>query len=367
MRRGAFLLGTLLLTLAWASAQEQSEGGERRGLSFGFEGIRLYSFYPTGLDLSLAYAGLDFGLAGDTLLFLKLGGGYQEMAFPRDPATGEPQPASGLRVFDSPNAQWELAFIQGLSARADGDNLMEAFLFYRGRYDAYANSYPETVFTDMRGLFGTSFMAGLSIDSVEIDPHRAKRGLYAEATGEWGPGYLNAKTDFWRLSGQARVFLPIFDLPGGNANLLNMYAALYGGLDCAGGVEVPIYVNQSMGGRVLGPSLGGRVRGYGRTAYDSAFKAAASAELRLVGPALGLDSLLPVLFAFVDAGYFYGFSDAYYHAQDRGGLASAGAGLVVDLFGAAQLGAIAGFKLIEDRLYAVPDAFFWSLVFAFHY
>ncbi len=358
------LVALALLALPAAlAAQEPLE------LSFRFDGVRMYSFYPTGGDLALLLSGpaLDLGLGGETELMFKAGGGYQQFVLPRDPATGEPETAAGFNPYDSPNFQWELAFIQAYLRRADGDGLLKVFLLYRGRYDSYAANFPDAVFADAQGLFGSSLMAGASLDSVAVNAHRAKEGIYAELAGEWGPGFLNAATDFWRVSAQARGFPPLFDLPGGGGNLLNLYAAGFGGLDLAGGESVPLYVNRSFGGRELRGSLGDCVRGYESFSYDSAFKAVANLELRLVGPALYFDALVPVLYGFFDAGYFYGFSDAYWHAEDRGPLASTGGGLAIDLFGFAQIGAVAGVKLVEDQLYAVDEAFFWGLTFFLHF
>jgi hypothetical protein len=49
--------------------------------------------------------------------------------------------------FNKTNFQWEIAFLQGLSTREDGNNLLEAFAFYRGRYDNHPNeAYSDLVF-----------------------------------------------------------------------------------------------------------------------------------------------------------------------------------------------------------------------------
>jgi len=212
-----------------------------------------------------------------------------------------------------------------LARRDDGKNLVEAFGFYRGRYDIYPNDGASSVvFADIQGLFGTSFMGGVSYDSRVTSIHRSKRGFYMEAAAEWGPGFLNSKSDFWRVSGQARGFLPVFDVPTADGNLFNVYFAGFAGVDYAAGGSVPIYVNQSFGGRDLRDSLGDCVRGYGSNAYDSSFKSVANAEVRLVGPKVRLDSIVPYLFGFVDAGYYAGFSGSVNHSGASGFLASSG-------------------------------------------
>lgn len=297
------------------------------------------------------------------------GGGYENGILLRDPATGDPwsADADGL-AFDTPNFQWEIAFIQGLALRSDGDNLTEVFIAYRGRYDIHANEgQPDLVFSDMHGLFGTSVMGGLSFDSRERNAHNAISGAYAEANAEWGPGFMNVDTDFWRFSGQLRGFLPILDIHSDGANLFNAYLAGFAGLDLSGGDAVPMYVNESFGGRDLRDSLGDCVRGYPSKSYDTVFKSVVNLELRLLGPALGVDSIVPVLFGFFDAGWYAGFADSANYASASGPLASTGGGLSIDFSGIAQLGAYTGLTLVEDSLYYPKDAFFWSVMLFYHF
>ncbi|MBU0926129.1 MAG: BamA/TamA family outer membrane protein [Spirochaetes bacterium] len=340
-------------------------------LDFGFEGVRFFdSVIPGGLDLSLTYLGLGLSDAADTKLFLKAGGGYENASLVRDPLTGDPSAAIAGNEYYSPNFQWELAFIQGFSRRDDGDNLLEAFAFYRGRYDIYLNELSESVFSDARGMFGTSVMAGVSYDSRVLSRHRSKEGVYAEATAEWGPGFINEKTDFWRVSGQLRGFLPVYDLPSDGGNLFNVYLAGFLGADYAAGTSVPIYVNESFGGRSLRDSIGNCVRGYGWNKYDTSFKSAATAEVRLVGPAIVLDPIVPYLFGFVDAGYYAGFADSANYSEASGFLASAGGGVALDLVGFAQASFIVGLRLVDDA--AVPyaydaDSFFTGVKFFLHF
>lgn len=357
----AGIVAALALLVSGAGAQE---------LGLGFEGVRFWNgIVPSGLDLSLTYGDLGVLEGGDAFLYLKAGGGYENASLVRDPLTGDPSSLVGGYEYDMLDFQWELAFVQGLSRRDDGDNLLEVFLFYRGRYDDYLNELSTVVFPDAGTLFGTSVMAGVSYDSRVLDRHRSRSGVYAEATAEWGPGFLNAVTDFWRVSAQARGFLPVYDTPTDGGNLFNVYLAGFAGIDYAGGDQVPIYVNQSFGGRDLRDSLGNVVRGYGWNKYDTSLKAVANAEVRLVGPAIVLDSVVPYLFAFGDVGYYAGFPDATVKADASGVLASVGGGVALDLVGFAQAGIIAGVRLVEDDVgYTYdPEAFFWGIKFFLHF
>lgn len=344
---------------------------EESDFKVAFEGLRMFNgFIPSGLDLSLTYTGMSMSDLAGTSLFLKAGGGYENTALLRDPATGDPWTGDAAgNKYDMLNFQWELAFIQGLARRGDGDNSLEVFAFYRGRFDSYKNELSDSVFADIRGLLGTSFMAGLSYDTRELDRHRSKKGIYAEASAEWGPGFVNANSDFWRVSGQLRGFLPVFDIATDGGNLFNVYLAGFAGADYAAGASVPIYVQQSFGGRDLRDSLGNSVRGYGNYKFDSAFKSVANAELRLIGPAIVLYNIVPCLYGFADAGYYSGFAESANRADASGFLVSTGGGVALDLFSFVQLGVMAGVRLVDDSIgyrYS-PENFFWGIKIFLHF
>ena len=340
-------------------------------LSVSFLGPRfLNGFIPSGGDFTVDYTGLDLGAPAITHLFLKLGGGYEDKLLLRSPLTGDPVSLAGGTEdysFDSPNFQWEAAFIQGLSARPDGENALELFLFYRGRYDIYDKDLDDSVFEDAKGLLETSFLVGASYDSVVKDRHRLKKGLYAEAGAEWAPGTINPESDFWRVSAKLLGFLPLYDVPTDGGNLFSMYLAALVSADLAGGESVPIYVNQSFGGRELRDSLGDCVRGYESSSYDSLFKAVGNLELRILGPALGLESIVPYVYGFFDAGYYDGFYGSTTSADASGQLMSTGGGIALGLFDFAQIGFVGGYKLVEDTLYGLDDPVFVTFKFMLHF
>jgi len=376
MSRTVFLLGKLAAMALLAMRLVVPAFAQEKDLKFGLEGVRfLNGIIPSGADVSLTYTGIELLDAADTKLYLKAGGGYENASLVRDPLTGDPwnsEISLDGYEFNTPNFQWELAFIQGLSRRDDGANLLEAFAFYRGRFDIYPNeTLSDAVFSDIEGLFGTSIMGGVSYDSVAKSRHMSKEGVYAEATAEWGPGFINTKTDFWRVSAQALGFLPVFDIPTDGGNLFNIYLAGFTGIDYAAGESVPIYVNQSFGGRDLRDSVGNCVRGYGWNKYDTSFKSVINAEVRLVGPSIVLNAIVPYLYGFVDAGYYAGFADSDNYSDTSGFLASTGGGIALDLVGFAQAGLVAGIRLIDDSANVNyeynADSFFWGIKFSLHF
>jgi hypothetical protein len=141
--------------------------------------------------------------------------------------------------------------------------------------------------------------------------------------------------------------------------------AAFASVDYTGGISVPIHVNKSFGGRKVRNSLGECVRSYPNDGYDSSLKIVANAEFRLVGPSLVMESIAPILYVFFDAGYYSGFADSPIPGR-QGQLASTGAGLALSILGFAELGAYAGYRLIED-IYAPAERFSWDIKFALHF
>ncbi len=368
MKRLSFVL--VLVALAGVvSAQNLGPKPESGEIGWGLAGLRVWKgFVPSGADFQIGWYGLGLVEGANTVLYAKAGGGYENRALVRDETTGEPVLYEDGEFFDSPNFQWDAGLVQGVLGRDDGANLLEIFIYYRGRYDINRNDLPEDVFPDVRTLFGTSFIAGIGYDSTSRNDHAVKSGALAEASLEWGPGALNAgKADFLRANAKGAGFLPLFDLdPDAEKNLFAGYLAAFASVDYALGDSVPIYVNQSFGGRDIRGSLGDCVRGYRWTTYDTELKLVGNLEARFVGPALVRADLLPTFYVFADAGYFSGYADATAAADESGPLASVGAGLAIDFLKVAQVGAFAAWRLVEDDF--DPDARFnWGIKLFLHF
>jgi hypothetical protein len=377
MRRGIAILLVLALCLAGLSAQ---------GLEFGVNGIALNSAIVSGLPIPTG-ADIQFGLPvarfGDLPLtaVLRLRGGYEDLRILRDPASGAPvsEPSSfdGDYRFHAPNFQWALGATQGI-VRQEGRNLVEAFAFYRGRYDVYNTGLAAIAFNDMKGLFGTSFLLGAAYDSTVRDSRRVRSGLFAELSAEYGPAAINTSpsTDFFRTTLIVKGFKPL--LSQGQAadprlNSFSIYLAGFASVDWADGSNVPIWVNQSFGGRDIRNSLGDCVRGYPTASYDASLKAVANGEIRILGPALLKQAwLVPMFYAFADTGYYSGFAgDSTATSGASGSISSAGAGLNFDIFDFAYVGAYCGFKFPQGSAlystYTSTDAFFWNIQFLLHF
>jgi hypothetical protein len=340
-------------------------GAQDKGLSFGVDGLRIKWFaVPTGLDLTAAFKGLDLAQGPKTILFAKAGGGYEDNKIFRDDATGEPLPLYSLQggamkrtpqvVKDWVNFQWELALIQGIIPAVDPatkkDNLLEAFAYYRGRFDKVLSDKTASVFPDRYDLVYTGFMGGLSLNALAVDGHGLKSGIYAEASLEGAPGALNPdKADYLRANAKLSCALPLFDMAG-EKNLFSVYLADFASVDYAFGETIPLFVDQSFGGRDLRKSLGNCVRGLPETAFDSRLKAVNNLELRVNGPAFLAPTIMPIAYAFLDAGYYSGYSRAAAAAEDSGFLVSVGGGLALNLLDIAQVGvAVSPFQPVAEK------------------
>lgn len=334
---------------------------------------------PTGVDLTATYSLPPISEGLKTLIFAKAGGGWEDRALFRDPDSGEPLAVSTLGenvpAYTWINFQWDIALTQGLvpgGFKAPGGyaaDLLEAFVFYRGRFDktmsydggTLAGDGTVLAFADWDQELYTGFMAGLSWNGLEKDAHGAQSGLYAEAAFEYAPSALNAElADFWRASAKTIGALPVFGEKDDTAGFQG-YLTDFASVDWAEGDKIPVYVNQSFGGRILRDSLGTCVRGYPLTAYDTKFKAVNNLEFRVNMPSFVKKLFYPIAFAFVDAGYFADYDGATAAASWNGCLASAGAGLAISAFDLAQV------SVVVAQPFAQTSDFWWAIKLFLHF
>ena len=363
----------LMMCLAIGSASAE-------GIEFSFNGIRLNSALlgflpvPTGADL-----GLRLPLAPGLLYSVRVAGGYEDRMILRNASDGTPlaEPtALGQTWFNWPNLQLDTGVLYRLgvsqSAKSPG---LELFLLARGRYENNSPGFSTAIFSDAGGLATISLLAGAGIDSVKSDAARVKRGFSGELSFEYAPSFLAfmGGADFYRASGFLEGYLPLAS-NGQEANkATSLYAAGYLTADYAGGSDIPLHVLTSFGGRLPRSGLGSSIRGYQAWGYEASTKAAASFELRAVGPAFfGLPWLRPLAYIFGDAGYYGGLYKALAPFSDADGIIlSTGAGFAVDLLDFAFVGLRAGFRLpVDDPLYVTyfgSGSFFWNIAFLLHF
>lgn len=385
-RRAARRAPMAFLLAAFLSAAGGGLGAEdRRGeFSASFLGPRLNLLLldgfplPAGADVELDYrfAGSALPSGGRDDVVARLGAGYSSDLRLRDPLSGDPVaesgPVEGLNAYNVAGASWDIGLEKAIAARGEG-NLLEAFAYWRGRLESYESGIPEATFADARGVFSNALLVGLGFDGVETDARGMKRGVSGEASVEWAPGLWAGRggsPDFARLALSVEAYAGLFSLRSGRGEALSAYFSTRAAFDAAAGDGIPSYVLQSLGGREPIDGLGdGALRGYPWGSYDAAVKAVHSSELRLLGPSLfGEAGTVPLLYCYLDWGYYSGLPDSANFRKASGLLASTGLGFALKLGDPIALGirldqALPG----NDRLYELyrPDGETLTLAFSF--
>jgi hypothetical protein len=393
------LLAVLILLVSVlhpASAQEDPAAPGSAPFFYRIEDVRRYfawgwDLIPTGIDVTLGWRIAPWIEGVETILQTRIGGGYQGFGTFRDtdytPNTVETATAdpNGNLQFNSPNIQWQGGIRQGIAWNpAEDRNLVEAFLFYRGRYDRYLNGrhywgssdgqitaieasheawQSGYSGSDADGIFGNSLFAGLSYDALHFDRRtKAYEGTYAEASFEFSPYFpaVLGASDFWRVNLSTKTFRTLYEArPEAAKNVFTIYAGSYFSIDYADASrQMPLYVMQSFGGTELREGLADSVRGFEKYSWDTQLKIVHNLDLRFTLPVLcsfrGRD-LLPGLVVYFDLGY--GTSYWGEPGNTPGGfIGSPGVGLFVDLLDLVYTHVYANFPLIGDRIDGAPAA-----------
>lgn len=375
----SFIFAIFALALLTASAS----AAFAEGTEFAVNGIRLNSAIVAGIPLPVGIdAEVHVPLTKTGLFFtFRAAGGYEDRLILRDAASGlpvaKPSIPENAHWFMFPNVEADA----GLSLRftdreSDGRGARtELFAEGRFRYEDNRSSLGTAVFPDANGLAAGSVIAGIGADSTFTDAARMKSGYSGELSVEYAPAFaaISGGTDFIRANIKTKGYQPLVSLAKADTRKnISVYAAWMATADYAAGGKMPLYVLTTFGGRALREGIGKSVRGYRIWGYESPLKAAMSAEIRAVGPALlGLPSLRPMVYAFGDCGMYSGLDRAGSYSSASGIVFSTGAGANLDLFDFIYLGARAGYKFpINDPLYATyfgTNKFFWDVTFLMHF
>jgi len=323
-----------------------------------------------GADLGVGYRGLALLPNEQTTFWVYAGGGYEGMHYYRDKygnllSPGEIGAGGSLANFDPSftriEGAWRLGIEQGFAwNERTATNLFEAFFFYRGRYDL--NQLPSgtplttalSVLPDGNESILNTLQLGLGYDDLLFEKkHKTKNGISAEATAEWGPGFLfntiMGNSDFIRFNGTFQWFHFLYDLaPDQPTNVFSLYLGEYFSADYAiglNGKQVPLYIRQSFGGRIQNVGLGDSVRGVDKGGYDTNLKAVNNIELRANLPAIFLPDLVPGVVVFFDAGLYDQVGEPGISSPGSGFVAGTGAGVYIDVL---DLGSLAAY--VEYRL-----------------
>ncbi len=391
-------IALVILSLLSPSGAEAEEDGEKKDLFFyGITDVRRYftwgwDFLPTGVDVTLGYKLPPWFAGVETILQATLGGGYEGFGTFRSydytpntpviPPEAAADPDGNLE-FNSPNFQWQAGIRQGILWNQElKRNLLEGFLYYRGRYDRYLNGRhywgsDETTITaiesthedwqrdyegsDAYGIFGASLFTGLAYDALRFDRRgKAYDGTYAEASLEVSPYFPSVlgASDFWRLNFSTKSFKTLYEArPELEKNWFTIYAGSYFSIDYAdANRQMPLYVMQTFGGTKPRKGLANAVRGFEDYSWDTQLKIVHNLDLRFNLPVAysirGRD-LFPGLVVYFDLGY----GSRYWGdpLDTRGGfLGSTGVGVFLGLLDVVYTQIYCHFPLIGQRIDGAP-------------
>ncbi|MGO9308822.1 MAG: hypothetical protein ACLQDL_07355 [Spirochaetia bacterium] len=306
-----------------------------------------------GADLGVGYRGLSLIPGQQTTFWVYGGGGYEGEHYYRDAAgnllsPGEIGPGGTLAnadpTFNRTEAAWRLGIEQGFVWNPrTSTSFLEAFLFYRGRYDinqaasgALLTLPSPADLPDQGNSLLNTLQAGLGYDDMLTNTHQVRDGTSAEMTAEWGPPWLfntiQGNSDFVRFNGTFTWFLKLYDAaPQRPLNLFSVYLGEYVSADYAvglNGVPVPLYIRQTFGGRTQNTGLGDQVRGVDKGAYDTNLKAVNNLEVRVNLPAIAAPDFVAGIFPYAVPGLLAYFDCGAYDQVGEPGISSPGSGLV---------------------------------------
>lgn len=336
-----------------------------------------------GATLNVRYALVDPSVQfTETTLLARATAAYAGGSYLRFPdgrlftsaADGFTAEATAYDRFDS---GWGFGVEQGIVPAPDrSDDALVVFALYRGRYELPLSHdgslFAQSGLPEAEGALQGALLGGVGFDSVAIDPvTAASSGASAEASFEWGPGFLHNQlagaANYGRVNLTATAFAPVFSLVDHGERVLSLYQASFASVDYGFGPELPFVIRSTFGGRAPRSGLGGAVRGYETSRYDADFKAVFNTELRANGPSLVLPRIVPGLLLHYDAGYFLDTRALSPDVEDRDGFVqSIGAGIFL------QLTDIAEFVFYTHGLLSEPSIedtrwIPFSLGFGFHY
>ena len=328
----------------------------------------LYTYWldgvvPSGAFVNVLIEGPQIVKGLDTVIEDDIAGGLQLNDFYRNPDRSPYSGANGAPViFGQAEFLNDFGVRQSLLWSSESKhNLLEAFLFYRAHFDRdfAAPGNPNPLILDSNShdrveIFSNALHAGLSYNSLVKDKvHKTRDGIYAEASVEWGPRFFlngDGQADYYRLNGTVEGFKTLYaSPPAGSENRFSIYLADYFSADYAGGSSIPFSVFESFGGRYMRTSVDTTIRGFENGRFGADFKVLNNFDVRVTGPSIISNDLVPGLFVFLDAEYYDGFFDD--PSSTPGGLlASTGFGAYLNLCNFLNITMYAAFPFEGRRL-----------------
>ena len=310
MRSTAFARCALAALLSLAAVSLPALGGE--DLLFQWD-PRLW-----GADVALGWKGWDILPGVDTILWGSAGGGWKNNLYfgAADDTAGPARPDLDTIAYVNLNVDWRFGAAQGIVFNPEQNrNLVELFLFYRGKYQYYL--YDNGVLDPLperNGLLQHSLFTGLLFDNTTRDKASLnRRGLYSVLSAELAPAWLGndvlGLSDYWRLSLIVTGYQTVLDTPAVSIYLADrlLFDRIFGDDG-----KVPVTTLGSIGALTKVPfvsdslqALGDALRGVADNRYDGYVKLVNNFDVRLHFPAWTLVKLAtPMAVAYFDAGVY---------------------------------------------------------------
>ncbi len=326
-----------------------------------------FSFFPTdvwAVEGSAGYTGLALADGQETSFETIVSGGWlTRHSYYSGSFKNRERPNT---TFSDTAARFNLGFIQDLLGirqgfvrnRRNGKNLVEGFLYYRGRWEAHVKPdgtnpsfFSLTDNPEKTGIFSNAAVIGFAYNNSVRNKHGVKNGLDAKISFEYAPPVINAAADYNSTVCWAAGYIPLFDsTPDTAMNLFSLYLADRVRLALSGGEYRTFTIRRE-------DAL--QLRGFERERTDSRFTAVNNLEIRANLPSLFTPDIKFGLLGFFDSGFYY--EDSSYN----GTLFSTGAALYIDLFGAFQGGIRYNYLLTGEKMNTDKNSFDMMLTYYF--
>ncbi|MFP4562938.1 MAG: hypothetical protein ACLFRY_06465 [Spirochaetia bacterium] len=298
-----------------------------------------------GTTVHFGYRGVSFFPLVDTTFWISAGFETDEVGYyylpDGTPYTGA---EAGFDPTTAPyfwriNFHWAFGLSQGIVWDLERErNFLEAFFHISSYIDKYWQDNPNQLYfqnpeTDKEGSFITTFILGMSLDSLDyLFRSGMWRGYYGQVSLVYAPPFLFnsilGRAHYFAANTHVFGFLPVFGIVNDAGN--HIIGGYFGGmlmLDIYAGQYVPAVIRQTAGALRRSVSMGSMVRGVDKGRFDAPFKTSLNLDFRLNLPAIIWQGLIPGFLVYFDSGYYDYFGD-----RGRGLLFTTGAGVFLRIF-----------------------------------
>lgn len=368
MKKSTSVLVLILILVFSVHAEKKSAGFSLSTVSPLLNTTLLDFPLPTGAAIGVDYTGISVPWSSNPLKISLLAlCGYPSFAWFRNP---DSSPLTAVYTkeqvaFDYFTAGWQIGVSVPFPLK-DSSAGLDGFLYIKGWYNDYALDSENLLYysslIDKEVLLSNSFLTGISFSDIKVSSEELIKGITTQMSFEWHPDWPGDESlgnpEFFRLNFQVQTYYPLVE----NTPAGGLYFADQVYVDYLAGDSIPFYESSLVGGTDIRAGLGGLVRGFEESAYDTQLKLANNLEFRWIFPELLFAR--PIISVFADAGYYSDYFNDPSAAQG-GLLISTGAGLHFELFNILTPGVYLGFPIVGNAVNREPFAL--SVTFSLHF